>query len=896
MKAHHLAWAGCKWLARTVGTLALWTLWLALGILLAAQVYVACTNTLEVPAFAQRAIERRLALSGVRVTFGRTRFDPSGRILIEKVGVRLPGFEEEVVTARAIYARLDPWALAVGRFEPLELRVTGMSLRVPAMLSPSGHADEVVHDLDGDFLPRGDELGIEYLNFRLGDVGIAAQGGLHLRHHVEDQSKPLPLVEFLARNYAAFSREFADAIELFGVLDQPVVRVVLTPSVTHGGVAGVEVMARGLKLARPALQVAGLRASGEFPFPSPGDPPATTEFEFSADELKLSQGTTAHRVAGRLDVRLSPGRFRFEPGVFRKIECSAADLSVAGVTVQAPVIALASDALPRVRARVLALLFGAPLSIRADVDLDARSATARIAGLLSPGLIDPLGARLKRDLRKYVDLAEPMAVDGTAEFTAGWKFARASGRLAATGLTIRGVRIAGARGRVEFAGRRLAASALVVRFGENTVLGSYEENLATRDYRFLAAGRSEPLAISPWVLSWWTDLVGKFAFPGAAPGASVDARSCWGEPRKAAVFLAVQSDALAYRGVACDWLRGRLFIRPTLTDGLEFQVARGAGSARGSFAIARRYAPDGPAVLRRVDFDVVSTLDLAPFTPLAGPKVGPVLEPFVFVEPPSIKAEAHIDGPAEPAGGHRTLHVEVSSPGPFRYHDFPFQQVAFVVDENDDRIAIRKVDLGLAGGEVSGQAMVWGTGPAQRLNFSASLKGASLGQTITAVNAYTAVHNRRPAPPVSDFVRAKANVRLDLSAEAEGECKNLLSFKGTGSAKLQGPELGEVHMLGLLSELFKFTLLHFTTAQADFQIDGPRLIFPDVEITGANSGIKAQGTYGLDKHDLDFKAKVYPFGKSKSLPGELMSGVLNPLSQIFEVKLTGTVAKPSWSL
>ena len=37
-----------------------------------------------------RALEERLAASGIRTTFGKTSFDPSGRILIEHARVRLP--------------------------------------------------------------------------------------------------------------------------------------------------------------------------------------------------------------------------------------------------------------------------------------------------------------------------------------------------------------------------------------------------------------------------------------------------------------------------------------------------------------------------------------------------------------------------------------------------------------------------------------------------------------------------------------------------------------------------------------------------------------------------------------------------------------------------------------
>ena len=132
----------CLRSARTVGswaaTGALWSLWLGLAALLAVQIYLASNRQLELPGFAVREIEERLAASGMHAEFGRTVFDPSGRILIEDVRVMVAPFDEPVLTAGSVYARVDPWALITGRFEPLAWRVTGLSLRVPAMLSASG--------------------------------------------------------------------------------------------------------------------------------------------------------------------------------------------------------------------------------------------------------------------------------------------------------------------------------------------------------------------------------------------------------------------------------------------------------------------------------------------------------------------------------------------------------------------------------------------------------------------------------------------------------------------------------------------------------------------------------------------------------------------------------------
>ena len=133
-----------------------------------------------------------------------------------------------------------------------------------------------------------------------------------------------------------------------------------------------------------------------------------------------------------------------------------------------------------------------------------------------------------------------------------------------------------------------------------------------------------------------------------------------------------------------------------------------------------------------------------------------------------------------------------------------------------------------------------------------------------------------------------------MSLSAEGRFTDLFSYHGQGKARLEGSELGEVRLFGLLSELLNFTSLRFTAAHGDFKLDGASLVFPAVSVTGRNSAIEAHGSYALDRDALDFNARVYPFQESKSLLS-VVGAVLSPLSTALEVKLTGPLGQPKWA-
>ncbi|HEY4990396.1 MAG TPA: hypothetical protein VII09_11340, partial [Opitutaceae bacterium] len=102
-------------------------------------------------------------------------------------------------------------------------------------------------------------------------------------------------------------------------------------------------------------------------------------------------------------------------------------------------------------------------------------------------------------------------------------------------------------------------------------------------------------------------------------------------------------------------------------------------------------------------------------------------------------------------------------------------------------------------------------------------------------------------------------------------------------------------LLGGLSRVLKFPELRFTQARTSFKIENAGLNFPDMSVIGANSAIRAKGTYAIDKRQLDFSVTIYPFMESKSLL-QIFNAISAPLSAVLRVKLSGSIDKPTWRL
>jgi hypothetical protein len=885
--------SGARFCAACLLTLLLWTLWLVLVLLACFQAYIATVNELQVPRFLLHAIEAHLAETGVTVKFGKATFDPSGRVLLQKASFRLESFAEPVVTADAIYLRLDPWALLERRFEAREIRATGANLFIPAMLSASGRAEKIVQDLDGGFsiTSRGDEFTVDYLSCRLGGVIITAHGTVNAGTVARNNegATSLPLAEFLSRNYVALSREFSRAEEQMAGIERATITATLTPSDTRGAIVNAALYADGFRMAAPVAVEAGqVRARCRFPLLG-GSPLMTSAFA-SAETLRVAGKVSATGLRARVRGVLKMEALSFDA---KQMEFTAASVTCGVSSVKAPIVSIVPGPGRAFGADVSALVMGLPVSAHGDVDLGAKSADVMFDGSFSPGLIEPLSDRIGVRVRRFADLREPVLATGRVRFSEGWKFAGVSARVDTRNFTAYHVAFDEARGLVTFDGTHFAAHEAVVVSGDNLAMGSYEQNFSTREFRYLLTGRLRPLYITPWFGGeWWTGIFKNFDFPVRPPDATIDVRGRYAKGRHFAVYGYADSREPVLRGVPFDTARTLLYVDQFACDGLDVVVTKAGTAAHGSFKLTTE--PDQGAW---TDFDIeaTSTLDLTPIGKLLPPDAQAAIDAFSFDKPPAVSIHGHFDGPASAKPPHKVFHAEVRSGTGFKVHGVAFDRASFQFDLAGDDIKVTDIVAGFAGGEVAATADVTGSGTDRRIHFKTSLSGASLGQAAAAAEGYVVAGPPSGSTALDTFAKDKSGVRLDLNASGEGKPGELGSFVGDGNVQIQGANLGELSLLGGLSKVLKFPELRFTQAVATFKIGDAAVTFPDLRVIGANSAIRAKGTYQMDLRTLDFSATIYPFAESKSLL-QVFNPLTAPLSAMLRVKLSGSIDKPAWRL
>jgi hypothetical protein len=878
--------------AQALLTLGCWTLWLFLIVILGFQLHILTSSELELPRPLLRAIETRLAASGVSTTFGRTTFDPSGRLLVEDIICHLPTYPDPIFTARALYVRLDPWALLIGRAEELELHATGVTLLLPAMLSPSGRSEELVRNLDATFLPSFDKITIPHLTFELGTLRVSAQGTLPLPAQHQDNSAPLPIPAYLAKNFPSIARGLGAIAAQLSQLDKPTLDVVLSSPQSGPAIADFTLHAQSLNLTTPALTTGPITAITRLPLSS--SQPIKALIHFTAEDLTApANQTTATRLQALVRAQFQPNTFTASP---IELELSAAEIIAAGITLHAPSLRLTPQPLPRVVAELNTRVAGLPLAALAQIDLNVQTAEVYFNARVDDGLLNLISERIGYRVTTWIDFPKPVTIsEAHAHFSPGWKWEKLNARLSIPIINAYHVAISDARTVLELTPTRWYAPEAFGRIGENYARGSYEHDPANHRYRFLLAGQLRPIDISGWFGSWWSDFFKTFEFPAAPPPASVEVAGRWGRNTggESSVIVAAQADSAVLRGAHFDYARTRLFIRPHFLEALELNATEGPGALRGTFTRAL-----DPRTLDWHRFDFAFTtqgIDLSLAEKIFGAAASDILSPFAFTSPPALRISGRIDSATSNIGAHQSIDLNLETNTEFRFHDFPVERIAFNGTVRDDTLTLDRLDLDFAGGTATGRAKVSGAGAQRRVGFDYALKDASLGRAISVLETYAARRKNTPTPAPNRFLAEKSNVRISVAASAEGAYDDPNGYHGEGSATLDGASLGEVKLLGLLSELFSFTSLRFNAVRANFKINGRLLEFSDVGLTGSNSAIVGSGSYALDARTLDFKAKIYPFQESSLFLKSIVGAVLTPFSNVFEVKLTGSLEHPAWS-
>jgi len=155
-----------------------------------------------------------------------------------------------------------------------------------------------------------------------------------------------------------------------------------------------------------------------------------------------------------------------------------------------------------------------------------------------------------------------------------------------------------------------------------------------------------------------------------------------------------------------------------------------------------------------------------------------------------------------------------------------------------------------------------------------------------------------------DF-QSPANVggTVSVSLEAEGPTNNPLQFEGTGKIHLKETTVGSINLLGKVSEgLKKLNLpvptgaLSFNDLEIPFSLNNETMSFDKLNLKGPISKISAEGSLNFSSGTVDIIANLSLIG---NIPIPLIKNlvqIIDPVSKIIEIKISGTFNNPKWQI
>lgn len=889
--------AGLRYCGSCAVTLACWALWLVLGATLAGLVYVSVAKELPVPGFMLRRAEAELARVDLGIKFGRARLDPTGKILLENVQLRLAQFEEPLVTSRLVYLRRSFWSVLAGSPVPDEIRLEGAVLQLPAMLSPSGTVEPLIRDLALTLRHEHHLWQIDQLTCRVGRLTVTAHGELTVPARPAGAA-PLSYREITQRFLQA-SRRIALGIHELDAFEDPALAVRLDSPGGIGNTASLLFTARSARqpggqplTLGPLAAATTMRLDGLEARP--------VRLHAAARHADYREGIgTADNVRTVLTAQVVPEKFSAR---LTEALVAAGSVTADGETALGPVIRADLSRWPEVSATVAVQLRGEFLAAEVEARLAEQSACIRVAGRGDPAFISSVLTRHTPRAAPYFVFGDPVAFNAEVMFDPGWKFSRLAARVNAGRIDSHGVKITAARGRIDLAGKTFLAHDARVELGDNFATGSYWMDFGTTDYRMLLDGRLRPVEINGWFrgdwwLKFWDD---HFTFPAAPPAAEVDVSGRWREPARTVYFGRADTGPATALGGDFESAHTLIFLRPNFTHGLEVSATRAGGTQRVD-GIFRRLTDGASRETNRVEFTADTSLGPETYRRMAAGKAESLLTNLKFNAPPHVHASGAIEG--RWPGAQPNFSFTGRAEGGLTFYGFPLDTAQVTGGITGPDFRLDDIRFTVAGGAGAGKAGMDGPAEARRLGFDVHVNGADLARAIRAVEIYQANRAGVEPGPVSEskFMKRASGGRLDVALSALGVPGELASFTGNGNSSLTGIELGEIHLFGLLSQVLSKLSLNFSSLKLDaartsFRLEAARLHFPDLKISGPSAVIDAHGDYTFASNALDFTAKLKPFEENLNPLTAVLGIVINPITSILELKLSGPLSKPDWSI
>jgi hypothetical protein len=878
-------------LARAFGHLCFWVTTAVLALLLVLQGVLLVRGSWNVPALLVSHLRMEMIKQGWQADYTRLDFHLPASVTVIEPRLRRIGQEDPLVEAN--YGRVDFSLSQLLRGHPQvkSARLYGGTLFCPAPHSPTGVREKVIESAYVSVRNRHQTWMIETLLAKTHNLAISATGSIPhpaTKPPPPEETPPLDWDSLLATFLPRIIREQPN----FSRVDHPILRLHFLPQSAHAFTVRIDGWAQalsaphGIQITRPHLHATarfdGADWQGEW-------------VSLQAATVSWESHLTAHGLHSQLEwapIRAGPNLIP-DRGTLTISELETPAGSIDGFATH-----LALAPADRIQVDLSALFQKEPIMATGELDWHSGNGKFNVLSRVNPTPLMQHETTRALGIRRTIGFEESPLGAATV-WIKNWQLDHARAHAHARLANIDGVLLDWATARAELRPDRFIVPEMVLNYGDFEALGSYEVDFETLDYRLRFKGQTRPLHIQAWFRDWWANLWNEFEFPQEPLSGDLDIHGRHGNSDEARVFGSVKGTNFNIRGVAFESFSGTLRVAADdVVDLFHIDLRRAEGPAEGWF----RYRPHPVTKgFGQLDFEAHSRVDPIGVAPIFGEAGVGMLSSFSFTSPPALLLTGSVYGHPQQKENRVTITGQTESPLVYQGLALDRLMVDMLVEGSDWNL--RQIDAGLAGGRATGDARKWMTrlnpdeDEVEKLQFSLIMEDLATDSSIELIKSWQAAAGleEKIAEP-----SLHVGGLIDLDLQAEGLFGDFQSFRGEGNLKIREANLGEIHLLGILSRLLKvtpigFTSLQFTEADSQFIVALNKLTFNGLRLNGPSSEIRATGTYLMDEDNLDFSLRLRFISESRiPLLSLLLSPVLEPLAHILEIRLTGSPSDPQW--
>ncbi len=455
-------------------------------------------------------------------------------------------------------------------------------------------------------------------------------------------------------------------------------------------------------------------------------------------------------------------------------------------------------------------------------------------------------------------------LSGSLNFTEAAPRLQAVGRVGLANFSYKTVPFLGLAADYSWDGTRTMLRDVRLRHGSGELHGDLLD--APGDFRLNLESSLNPGTLRGLAPSGIAKFLGEWEWPRspsvrmAIRGPSRDGNTWKGEG-------AIKQARTRFRGIWMNSLSADVRLAPGAITFEDLRVVRDEGIGTGAFTYDFAH--------REVRVDQVKT-SLHPTDAIYWivPKLHKVVAPYNFRSAPTLTA----NGVVTLKGRDETrLEIGVQARDGMDYvflgKNLPFDRVQGDIFITDDNVKLSKMEGGLFGGVVRGEADISTVKGDERHRASVAVEGIDF-PTLTKL--------------YFDFETARGD--LTGNYDFTGVADNARAMRGTGKIKVSNGDVFAIPVFGPLSGLISAIIpgAGYSVAKeatASFTIREGVIKTDDFKVSGKLFGMVGKGEIFFLDDKLDFDVRMNAKG-----PGVL----LTPVYELFEYKGEGSLAKPNW--